>query len=152
MWVITNHDTKHLWSVEKNKIFLINCKCLTEHCISKLILQMVTLVSCPHSPTQLTKTLLSHKHLILRANNKSTYYNMRSQNKMKNHEGLMMPHKRAQIWEADTHLVSELSVCVSSFSAFAGGPTDLALKAVFRLLLGGYTGAHRTHGVRAETG
>lgn len=45
---------------------------------------------------------------------------------------------------------SESRVFVSRLSVFAGGPTGLALKTVFRLLLRGYTRDYRTHGGREE--
>lgn len=39
---------------------------------------------------------------------------------------------------------------MSGLSVFTGGPTALALKTVFRLLLRGYTRDHWTHGGREE--
>lgn len=45
---------------------------------------------------------------------------------------------------------SESLVFVSGLSVFPGGPTGLALKMVFRLLLRGYRRDHQTHGGREE--
>lgn len=45
-----------------------------------------------------------------------------------------------------------INVCVWPHSVFAGGPTGLALRTVFRLLLGGYVEDHWTQDGPEKTG